>query len=58
MSGLILGKAGEGKVPFGEGMEALGVANKGSSPGGWSLHPHSSRKYMLEGALVASHDSR
>lgn len=33
MSGLILEKAGEGKVPLGEGMEALGGLSEGSSLG-------------------------
>ena len=53
MSGLILGKAGEGKVPLGEGMEALGGLSKGSSPGGWSLRPYPSGEYLLEGMLAA-----
>lgn len=33
MSGLILEKAREGKVPLGEGMEALGGLSEGSSLG-------------------------
>ena len=52
MSGLILEKAREGKVPLGEGMEAWGVWVKAAPRGIWSLRPYPSGEYLLKGVLA------
>lgn len=55
MSGLILGKIGEGKVPLGEGMKALGAGPSISvllgnicSWGCWALFPNSDSDLLCD----------